>query len=202
MRIDWESVDLRIPARDGHARVIQLVPNQLVTGAMERAPTRKDGQVVSDPARDLLKIAVLERHTGSGGVGLGLVTGMGLKRGAIAGTVAHDHHNLVALGVDDESILAAGRCVSAMEGGLAVASEGEVLRALPLPVGGLMSGEPIEAIREGLDQVLDAAGDLGSPLHDPFMAMSFLALEVIPSLKITDQGLVDVDRFQRVGLWV
>jgi adenine deaminase len=202
MRIDWESVDLRIPARDGQARVIQLVPNQLVTGAMELAPTRKDGQVVSDPARDLLKIAVLERHTGSGGVGLGLVTGMGLKRGAIAGTVAHDHHNLVALGVDDESILAAGRCVSAMEGGLAVASEGEVLRALPLPVGGLMSGEPIEAIREGLDQVLDAAGDLGSPLHDPFMAMSFLALEVIPSLKITDQGLVDVDRFQRVGLWV
>jgi adenine deaminase len=127
---------------------------------------------------------------------------MGLKMGAIAGTVAHDHHNLMALGVDDESILTAALRVSKMGGGLAVALGDEVLEEFPLPVGGLMSKEPIEAVREGLDRVLEAARALGSPLHDPFMAMSFLALEVIPSLKITDQGLVDVDRFEKVGLWV
>ncbi|MCJ7630424.1 MAG: adenine deaminase, partial [Longimicrobiales bacterium] len=196
------AIDLRIPGRDGRVRVIQVIPNQIITGAEEVIPSLFDGRVVSDPSRDLLKIAVIERHSGSGRVGLGLVTGMGLKKGAIAGTVAHDHHNLLAIGVDDDSMLAAVTAVSEMGGGLAVALEGELLGALPLPVGGLMSEEPIEVIREGLNKVLEAVRALGSPLHDPFMAMSFLALEVIPSLKITDQGLVDVDRFQRVGLWV
>jgi adenine deaminase len=158
--------------------------------------------VVADPARDLLKIVVIERHTGSGRVGVGLVTGMGLKKGAIAGTVAHDHHNLLAIGVEEESILAAATRVAEMGGGLAVAVGGEILQDLPLPVGGLMSEEPIETVRKRLDRVLEAVRILGSPLHDPFMAMAFLALEVIPSLKITDQGLVDVDRFEKVGFWV
>ncbi|MFH1765358.1 MAG: adenine deaminase [Gemmatimonadota bacterium] len=202
MRIDPGAIDLRIPGREGRVRVIQVIPNQIITGAKEVIPSLLDGQVVSDPSRDLLKIAVMERHIGSGRVGLGLVTGMGLKKGAIAGTVAHDHHNLLAIGVDDDSMLAAVTAVSEMGGGLAVALDGELLGALPLPVGGLMSEEPIEVVREGLNKVLEAVRALGSPLHDPFMAMSFLALEVIPSLKITDQGLVDVDRFQRVGLWV
>jgi len=202
MNIDWERVSLRIPSREGQVRVIQLVPDQLVTKEKILSPLVREGEVVSDTARDLLKIAVIERHTGSGRVGLGLVTGMGLREGAIAGTVAHDHHNLVALGVDDESIFTAARSVSQMGGGLAVALGGEVLQAVPLPVAGLMSEEPIEAIRERLDRVLEAGRALGSHLHDPFMAMSFLALEVIPSLKITDQGLVDVDRFEKVGLWV
>lgn len=202
MRIDPGALDLRIPGRDGRARVIRVIPNQIITGTEEVIPSLFDGRVVSDPSRDLLKIAVIERHSGSGRVGLGLVTGMGLKKGAIAGTVAHDHHNLLAIGVDDDSMLAAVTAVSEMGGGLAVALDGELLGALPLPVGGLMSEEPIEVIREGLNKVLEAVRALGSPLHDPFMAMSFLALEVIPSLKITDQGLVDVDRFQRVGLWV
>ncbi len=202
MRIRWPEVDLRIPAREGKVRVIQVIPNQLLTGAMEIYPPVRSGQVVSDPARDLLKIAVIERHSGSGRVGLGLVAGLGIQGGAIAGTVAHDHHNLIAVGVDDESILAAARGVAEMGGGLAVARDGQVLRALPLPVGGLMSEGPIETIRDGLDALLEAARALGSSLHDPFMAMSFLGLEVIPSLKITDQGLVDVERFERVGFWV
>ena len=202
MRIDWGAMDLRIPSREGKVRVIQAIPDQIVTGTKKLLPSTRHGQVVSDPSRDLLKIAVMNRHTGGGQVGLGLVTGMGLKKGAIAGTVAHDHHNLMALGVDDESILTAAMRVWKMGGGLAVALGDEVLEELPLPVGGLMSREPIEAVREGLDRVLEAARALGSPLHDPFMAMSFLALEVIPSLKITDQGLVDVHRFEKVGLWV
>lgn len=130
-----------------------------------------------------------------------MVTGVGLKEGAIAGTVAHDHHNIVAIGLDDESIMAAVHRVAELGGGLAVARGGVAVADLPLPVGGLMSPEPIDTIREGLEEVVAAARALGSPLHDPFMAMSFLALEVIPSLKITDQGLVDVDQFQPVGLW-
>jgi adenine deaminase len=202
MRMDWERVSLEIPASEGRIRVIRAVPNQLVTREEVLDPTVEGGHVVADPSRDLLKMAVLERHTGSRRVGLGLVTGFGLKAGAMAGTVAHDHHNLVALGVDDESILAAARAVAEMGGGLAVARGAQVLAILPLPVGGLMSAEPIETVRRGLEEVVAAARALGSPLHDPFMAMSFLALEVIPSLKITDQGLVDVDRFQLVDLWV
>jgi len=130
------------------------------------------------------------------------VTGMGLKAGAIAGTVAHDHHNIVAVGADDASILTAARQVAALGGGLVAARGTETLASLPLPVAGLMSEAPIEEIRGDLDRVVAAARTLGSPLHDPFMAMSFLALEVIPSLKITDMGLVDVDRFEPVGLWV
>jgi adenine deaminase len=202
MRVELDSIELGIPAREGRARVIRSVPDQLVTEADEVVPTKKDGQVVSDTSRDLLKIALIERHTGSGRIGKGLVTGLGLKEGAIAGTVAHDHHNLVAVGVDDASILTACRAVAALGGGLAVASGENVLEALPLPVGGLMSDQPIEAVRIQLNRILEAARRLGTHLHDPFMAMSFLALEVIPSLKITDHGLVDVDRFETVGFWI
>jgi adenine deaminase len=174
----------------------------LVTGYREVRPPLAEGRVVPDPSRDLLKIVVIERHTGSGRVGKGLVSGMGLKEGAIASTVAHDHHNLVAIGADDTSMLSASQAVAELGGGLAVASGTEVLEALPLPVGGLMSDQPIETVRVQLQRVLNAARRLGTDLHDPFMAMSFLALEVIPSLKITDQGLVDVDRFEKVDFWV
>jgi adenine deaminase len=182
--------------------VIRAIPDQIVTGLEEMVPTVRDGEVVPDTSRDLLKIVVIDRHTGSGRVGAGLVTGVGLKAGAIAGTVAHDHHNLMAIGADDTSILAAARKVGSMGGGLAVARGEEILGALPLPVGGLMSDAPIEEVKRGLNGILEAARGLGSPLHDPFMAMSFLGLEVIPSLKITDQGLVDVVRFEKVGLWL
>jgi adenine deaminase len=202
MRVEWERVEIGIPAREGKVRVIEAIPDQIVTGAREMEPTVEKGQVVADPSRDLLKIVVIERHWGSGRVGVGLVTGMGLKEGAIAGTVAHDHHNIVAVGADDESILAAARGVADMGGGLVVARGRDQLASLPLPVGGLMSPAPFDTIRRGLDRVVGAARGLGSPLHDPFMAMSFLALEVIPSLKITDMGLVDVDRFEPADLWV
>lgn len=202
MRVDWGRVEIGIPARSGKVRVIRAVPNQIVTERLDAVPAVEGGRVVPDVSRDLLKIVVIERHRGSGRVGVGLVQGLGLQRGAIAGTVAHDHHNIVAIGADDESILTAARWVAEMGGGLGVALGTSRVSSLPLMVGGLMSTSPIETIRRELMEVVEAARGLGSPLHDPFMAMSFLALEVIPSLKITDLGLVDVDRFEPVGFWI
>jgi len=202
MHVEARRVDFRIPARDGRVRVIGVVPDQIVTERLELAPTVRGGEVVADPERDLLKIAVVERHTGSGRVGVGLVSGIGLKGGAIAGTVAHDHHNIICIGADDADMHAAVAAVADLGGGLVVVNGGKVAASLPLPVGGLMSPAPIEAIRRDLDAVVDAARSLGSPLHDPFMAMAFLALEVIPTLKITDLGLIDVDAFSPVSLWV
>jgi adenine deaminase len=202
MSVDVEAVDLVIPDRGGEVRVIEVIPNQIVTGHRHCRPTVAEGVVTADPARDLLKICVLERHRGTGNVGLGLVCGLGLRRGAIAGTVAHDHHNIIAIGVDDASIKTAIRAVVEMDGGLSVADGDSVLSTLALEVGGLMSLGPIEKVRDGLEVLLSASRGLGTPLHDPFMAMAFLGLEVIPTLKITDQGLVDVEKFAPVPLWV
>ncbi len=202
MRVDWDRVDLRIPAGPARVRVIRAVPDQIVTGSDIVEPRVEGGEIVADPGRDLQKIAVIERHRGTGRVGLGLVTGMGIRTGAIAGTVAHDHHNLIVIGSDDRSMLAAARRVAETRGGLAVARDGRAVAFLPLPVAGLMSDGAIESVRRDLDAVVAAARELGSPLHDPFMAMSFLGLEVIPSLKITDRGLVDVERFTLTTLGV
>jgi adenine deaminase len=202
VHVDLSRVDLGILSLGPRVRVIGAIENQLITEHLVLEPTRENGHVVADPARDLLKMAVIERHRGTGNVGKGLVRGVGLKRGAIAGTVAHDHHNLVVIGADDRSMLTAARAVAQAGGGLAAAEGDRVLALLPLPIAGLMSDQPIEQVRAGVDQLLRAARELGSPLHDPFMAMSFLALEVIPKLKLTDLGLVDVEAFQLVPLFV
>ena len=135
-------------------------------------------------------------------MGLGFVRGVGLKRGAIAGTVAHDHHNLVVIGADDASMRTAALAVAKAGGGLAAAEGENVLALLPLPLAGLMSDRPIEEVRDDMRVLLEAAHSLGTALHDPFMAMSFLALEVIPALKLTDLGLVDVERFEIVPLFL
>jgi len=202
MRVDWRAVDFAIPAQGGQVRVIGSREGQLVTDALTLAPTVRDGQAVADPVRDLLKMAVIERHGVRPGMGKGFIQGIGLRRGAIAGTVAHDHHNLVVIGADDASMLTAARAVERMGGGLAAADGERVLAELPLPIGGLMSDRPIAEVRRKLDALLAASAELGSPLHDPFMAMSFMALEVIPHLKLTDVGLVDVDKFEVTGLFV
>lgn len=202
MRIALHEDAFRVPAVGSRVRVIGVIENQIVTRCIEEAPSVEDGVVVADPGRDLLKIAVLERHLGTGGVGVGLVRGIGLDQGAIAGTVAHDHHNLIVVGADDRSMTTAAKAVADLGGGLAVARGERVLATLPLTIGGLMSEEPIEVVRRRLDEVVGAARALGSSLHDPFMAMSFLGLEVIPALKITDQGLIDVDAFRRVPLFL
>ena len=202
VRIEWERVDLTIPAQAAEVRVIGVLDNQLVTEERRLVPLVVDNQVVADTARDVLKMAVIDRHSGQSHTGLGLIQGFGLQQGAIAGTVAHDHHNLVIIGADDLSMQTAGRAVTAMGGGLAVANGADLIATLALPVAGLMSAQPIAVVRHGYDALLTATKRLGSQLHDPFMAMSFMALEVIPKLKLTDQGLVDVEKFDFVGLFV
>jgi adenine deaminase len=202
VRIDWPAVSLRIPASGRRVRAIRVIPDQLVTAEVVVDAAFRGGEAVADPARDLLKMAVIERHQGSGRTGLGFVTGVGLRAGAIAGTVAHDHHNLIVIGADDESMLTAARAVADAGGGLAVACGAVVQAMLALPIAGLMSDQPIEAVRDAMAALIAAAHALGSGLHDPFMAMSFLGLEVIPALKLTDLGLVDVTALQRVPLFV
>jgi adenine deaminase len=202
VHIDAERLDFSIRAAGGSVRVIGVIPDQLFTEALVMEAALENGHAVADPGRDLLKMAVVERHHGTGRAGLGFVRGVGLKRGAIAGTVAHDHHNLVVIGADDISMRTAALAVVKTGGGLA-AAEGEHVRALlPLPLAGLMSGRPIEEVRDDMNALLEAAHYLGTTLHDPYMAMSFLALEVIPALKLTDVGLVDVERMEIVPLFV
>jgi adenine deaminase len=164
--------------------------------------TVRDGFVVSDPERDVLKLLVIERHKATGNRGFGLLKGLGLKAGALASTVAHDSHNIVAVGVSDEDILAAIERVQQMHGGLAVVRRGRVLADLPLPVAGLLSTRPLAAVVRMLSSVDAAAGSLGVPVKHPFGTLSFLALPVIPDLKLTDQGLVDVRQFDFVDLFV
>jgi len=202
VRVAWDAFDLRIPADGARVRVIGSLQDQLLTEERIIAPLVKDGQAMADPARDILKMAVVDRHTASGATGLGFIQGFGLNRGAIAGTVAHDHHNLVVIGADDESMTTAARTVAEMGGGLAVAEGTQALATLPLPVAGLMSDRPLGEVRNRYDSLLDASHEFGSSIRDPFMAMSFMALEVIPKLKLTDQGLVDVEAFDIVDLFV
>ncbi len=194
-------LDFSVAAGGGQLRVIGIVPDQLITEPLSADATLADGRAVADPGRDLAKIAVVERHRGSGRIGKGFVRGFGLARGALAGTVAHDHHNLMVVGVCDRSMQTAARAVAEAGGGLAAADGDRVLALLPLPIAGLMSERPIEEVRGAMDELIAAARGLGSTLHDPFMAMSFSGLEVIPSLKLTDRGLVDVDRFEIVPLF-
>ena len=202
MNVKWDKVDFRIPAEGRKIRVIGAIPDQLITDHLVMEARVENGAAVADVDRDILKMAVIERHQATGNVGKGFVHGIGLKEGAIASSVAHDAHNLVVIGADDESMMTAARAVASMMGGLAAARGSKVLAKLPLPIAGLMSDLPAEEVRRKLDELLDAAHALGTPLHDPYMAMSFLALEVIPKLKLTDQGLVDVEKFEFVPLFV
>ncbi len=190
-----------IPAGpNGRVRVIGLVRDQIVTEALvEEAPVA-DGQVVADPERDLAKIAVLERHLGTGRTGLGLVRGFGLARGALASTVAHDAHNVVVVGVDDTDMARAVDRLQELGGGVVVVEGGSVRAELALPVAGLLSTAPCAEVVGASRACVDAAHALGCPLPSPFQTLAFLALSVIPKLKITDRGLVDVDRFRLVPL--
>ena len=151
-----------------------------------------------DISTDILKAVVVERHKATGNIGLGLVTGFGLKRGALASSTAHDSHNIVAVGASDEDIFAAVKEVERMQGGLVVAAEGKVLGSLATPIAGLLSAEPLENVVSGLEKLEKTAKDLGCTLPSPFAALSFLALPVIPELRLTDLGLVDVNEFKLI----
>jgi len=202
MNIDWRSVDFGIPAAGTKVRVIGMVPNQLITRHLVEDARIVNGCAEADIERDLLKVAVIERHMASGNMSKGFVKGLGLRRGALASTVAHDHHNLIVVGADDESMMTAARAVAEMRGGLAVADGDKVLGRLSLPVAGLMSEERLETVCAQKRDLLTAARTLGSPPGQPFVALSFAALEVIPALRLTDQGLVDVEKFEFVDLFV
>ena len=194
---------LALPACSSTARVIGLVPRQLVTKALERSVPVVKGEFVPDPGQDIVKLVVWERHQGSGKVGVGLLEGLGLKKGAIASTVAHDSHNLVVVGTDDASIMLAIKEIERIQGGLVVIGDKEVLGSLALPLAGLMTDWDIGEVREQLANLHKMARSLGvREEYDPFMTLAFLSLPVIPDLKLTDEGLVDVAAFRLVPVSV
>ncbi len=194
--------DLQVAARSTKIRAIEIVPHQILTKTKITTPKIENGQVVADITSDLLKLVVIERHHATGNIGKAFISGFGLQRGALASSVAHDSHNIIAVGVSDSDIFNAIQALKKLGGGQVVIANGEVLAQLPLPVAGLMSDRPLEEVRQRCEQLKQAAHQLGCQLPDPFMTLSFLALPVIPELKLTDRGLVDVQRFELVDMWV
>ncbi|MBI5135738.1 MAG: adenine deaminase [Nitrospirae bacterium] len=189
-----------IPFTAEKAHVIGLTGSQLVTRKLVEPVTIRDGHAVADVARDILKLAVVERHTASGNIGLGLVKGLGLKKGAIASSVSHDSHNVIVVGTNDRDMVGCVDALRDMGGGFVVVVDGQVVAALPLPVAGLMSDRPLEEVCAKGMRLREVARELGVPHPAPFITLSFLALPVIPELKLTDHGLVDVIRFRLIDL--
>ncbi|SEG77800.1 adenine deaminase [Bosea lathyri] len=190
--------DFKAVARSGDTPVIGVVPGRIITERLGMPLPSLDGEALPDLTNDVAKVTVIERHGKNGGIATGFVHGFGMKRGAIASSVGHDSHNLCVVGVDEVSMAAAANRLIAIGGGFAVADDGEVTAELALPVAGLMSDQPFEAVRHELEALRMAAKALGVVLAEPFLQVAFLTLPVIPHLKITDKGLVDVDRFSLV----
>lgn len=196
--LDAESFRIKAPARD--ALVIGIVPDQILTRKeIARLPSG-NGWAMAAPHRDLLKIAVVERHHRTGNVGVGFVRGFGLRKGAVASSVAHDSHNLIVVGASDQEMLRAVQEVARMAGGFALVVGESVLASFPLPIAGLISAEPVKAVGKGIHEVTDACRSLGARGAHPLMTLSFLALPVIPEIRITDKGLVDVAKGCHVPL--
>jgi adenine deaminase len=183
--------DLRLPA-EGAQRAVVVIPGEIATGLVEVEPEVRDGAVVATPERDLLKLVCVERHHATGRVGAGYVRGFGLRRGALASSIAHDAHNIVAVGADDADLLAAIATVAESQGGLAAVAGGEVLAHLPLPIGGLLSDRPLAETAAAYERMEATARLLGSALPSPFGLLAFLALSVIPRARVTDRGFVTV----------
>jgi adenine deaminase len=203
VNVAWIELEhFRIEAKGTRARIIELTPNQLVTREAVESVKTEDGLAVADVDRDILKLAVIERHLASGNTGLGFVKGFGLKRGALASSVAHDSHNIIVVGTNDADMMAAAVQIVKMQGGLVVASGEKVVATVPLPIAGLMSEKSAQEVSREMDHAHRAAKAQGCKVETPFMAMSFLALPVIPALKLTDKGLVDARRFSLVPLFV
>ena len=183
-------------------RVIEIIPDQIVTKEFITTPKVEAGQVIADTSRDILKMVVVERHRATGNVGVGFVRGLKLKKGAIGSTVAHDAHNVVVAGTNDTDILFAIRQLERLQGGQVVVSGSQVRAELPLPIAGLVSDQPLAKVIRLIDDLNAAAHSLGCDLTAPFMALSFLSLSPIPALKLTDQGLIDATRLKRTSLFV
>ncbi|MHA2179681.1 MAG: adenine deaminase C-terminal domain-containing protein [Candidatus Thorarchaeota archaeon] len=196
-----EPEDFQVKARGDQMNVIGLVPDQVVTDHLIEDTKIVDGLAVPDIDRDLAKIAIIERHNASEPRAVGFVKGMGIKDGAMVSSIAHDSHNIVAVATNDRDLIEAAIQIVRMQGGIALAKGGKIIDSLPLPIAGLMSDQPIEHVNERLKDLKKSAKLLGTPLEEPFMAMAFLSLPVIPKLKITDLGLVDVARFRHIDLF-
>ena len=195
-RTPVSAADFRIGARANPVPVIGVTAGRIITDRLGFDMAARDGELRADPLRDLIKVAVIARHGTNENIGRGFVHGFGLERGAIASSVGHDSHNITVIGADDADMAAAVNRIIAMQGGLAVAAAGAILGELALPLAGLMSLEPFEAVREKLADLRKAAASIGCALPEPFLQVAFLPLPVIPHLKITDRGLFDVDRFE------
>ncbi len=195
---------IRVPASESTSkkiRVIGLKENTILTDHLIVDATVKDGFVVADVERDILKIVVWNRYSSEAKPTVGFCKGFGFKKGAIASTIAHDNHNLIAVGCDDRSIINAAKALKECGGGIAVCTSSDDVDFLPLPIGGLMSDKSAEEVAENLNRLKEKTSEIGSKIENPFMALSFLALPVIPELKITDQGLVDVMKFSFTSLF-
>ena len=193
------AADFRSAENHSTSDVIGIIEGQIITEHQRVEIDIVDGDKAPDPTRDLLRIAVIERHGKNGNIATGFVRGFGLKAGAIASTVCHDHHNIACVGASYSDMALAANRLSAIEGGFVVVRDGQVLAELALPVAGLMSLEPFETVRDKLVDLRAAARSLGAVLDEPFLQLAFLALPVIPALKITDRGLVDVTRFELIS---
>ncbi len=223
MNLSYQPGDFRVPVaatpsspiatrRRGHKsdggvaatkiKVIEIVPQQIVTKTAIVTPKVEGGEVVADTRRDILKLVVVERHRATGNVGVGFVRGFKLKRGAIGSTVAHDAHNVVVAGTNDADMLCALQRLERMQGGQVAVADGKVKAALPLPIAGLVSDRPLKEVMKRIDDLNVAARAMGCELAAPFMTLSFLSLSPIPELKLTDQGLIDAVKMQRTELWV
>ncbi|MCG7625095.1 adenine deaminase [Epibacterium sp. Ofav1-8] len=193
------ATDFRLAANAPHSDVIGIRVGQILTDHLHEVVPVEDGDKRPDTDRDLLRISVIERHGVNGNIGNGFVRGFGLNRGAIASTVCHDHHNIVAVGADYEDMALAANRLRELQGGVVVTCDGAVMAELALPVAGLMSLEPFAEVRDRLRALRKAAAELGTDLEEPFLQLAFVALPVIPNLKITDRGMVDVNKFELIG---
>ena len=197
-----EDLKVKIPENKNEIKVINVVPKQLITKLSPEKVKNENGFAVSDIENDVLKIAVIERHKATGNIGLGFVKGFGLKSGAIASTVAHDSHNMIVIGTNDDDMYYAAVELVKSQGGKIVVENGKTLCHLSLPIAGLMSDLPYKNVLQKLEELSYAYKKIGCKIDDPFMSMAFLSLSVIPELKITDKGLIDAVKFEVTNLFV
>lgn len=205
VNIKWLNLDdfkIKAPVDKKQVKVINVIPKQLITKQSLETPLVKNGEVVADTNNDILKIAVIERHKASGNIGLGFVKGFGLKSGAIASTVAHDSHNMIVIGTNDEDMYYAAVELVKSQGGKIIVKDRKTLAHLALPIAGLISDKPFSEVDIKLQELNNAAKEIGCKIDDPFMSMAFLSLSVIPEIKITDKGLIDVNKFEVTNLFV
>ena len=193
---------IKIPKNKNKIKVINVFPKQLITKLSIEEVKNENGYAVSDTTNDILKIAVIERHKATGNIGLGFVKGFGLKSGAIASTIAHDSHNMIIIGTNDEDMYYAANQLVKSQGGKIIVENGKTLSQLELPIAGLISNKPAEEVMAKLQELEQTAADIGCKINDPFMSMAFLSLSVIPEIKITDKGLIDVSKFKVTNLFV